>query len=55
MQKSLKVSLIAHSIIIIISSLSLSFLTGRVQAPLVISVDLVQIGERTNIPYAQSF
>ena len=25
---------------------------GRVQAPLVISVDLVQIGDRTNIPYA---
>jgi hypothetical protein len=52
MQKSLKVSFIAHSIIIIISSLSLSFLTGKVQAPLVISVDLVQIGDRTNIPYA---
>ena len=52
MQKSLKVSFIAHSIIIVITSLSFSFLTGRVQAPLVISVDLVQIGDRTNIPYA---
>jgi hypothetical protein len=52
MQKSLKVSFIAHSIIIVISSLGLPFLMGRVQAPLVISVDLVQIGDRTNIPYA---
>ena len=52
MQKSLKVSFIAHSIIIVISSLGLPFLMGRVQAPLAISVDLVQIGDRTNIPYA---
>jgi hypothetical protein len=52
MQNSLKVSFIAHSIIIVISSLGLQFLTGKVQAPLVISVDLVQIGDRTNIPYA---
>ena len=39
-------------IIIIVSSISLPFLTGKVQAPLVISVDLVQIGDKTNIPYA---
>ncbi len=52
MQKSLKISFIAHSAILIISSITLPFLMGRVQAPLVMSVDLVQIGERTNIPYA---
>ena len=52
MQKSLKISFIAHSVILIISSVTLPFLMGRVQAPLVMSVDLVQIGERTNIPYA---
>ena len=52
MQKSLKISFIAHFIILTISSITLPFLMGRVQAPLVISVDLVQIGDRTNIPYA---
>ena len=52
MQKSLKISFIAHFVILIISSITLPFLMGRVQAPLIISVDLVQIGDRTNIPYA---
>lgn len=52
MQKSLKISFITHFVILIISSITLPFLMGRVQAPLVMSVDLVQIGERTNIPYA---
>jgi outer membrane biosynthesis protein TonB len=52
MEKSLRTSFVAHFIIIIVSSISLPFLTGKVQAPLVISVDLVQIGDKTNIPYA---
>ena len=52
MQKSLKISFIGHFVILIISSITLPFLMGKVQAPLVISVDLVQIGDRTNIPYA---
>jgi outer membrane biosynthesis protein TonB len=52
MQKSLRTSFIAHFIIIILSSIALPFLLGKVEAPLMISVDLVQIGEKTNIPYA---
>jgi outer membrane biosynthesis protein TonB len=52
MQKSLKISFIGHFVILFISSITLPFLIGKVQAPLVISVDLIQIGDRTNIPYA---
>ncbi|MSP06772.1 MAG: cell envelope biogenesis protein TolA, partial [Candidatus Fonsibacter sp.] len=52
MQKSLKISFIAHFLILVLSSLALPFLVGKVQVPVLISVDLVQIGDRTNLPYA---
>jgi hypothetical protein len=52
MQKSLNISFVVHFFIILISSLSLPFLMGAVKEPVIISVDLVQIGDRTNIPYA---
>jgi outer membrane biosynthesis protein TonB len=51
MQKSLKISFIGHFIILFIGSIALPFLMGKLQAPLVISVDLIQIEDRTNIPY----
>ena len=53
MQKSIKISFIGHFVIFFIGSIALPFLIGKVEAPLVISVDLIQIEDRTNIPYVQ--
>ncbi len=52
MQSSLKTSFFGHLLIIVIGSLSFPFLLKKVEIPPIISVDLVQISDRTNIPYA---
>ncbi len=54
MTKSIFLSLVFHSIMIIITALSLPFMTRTpVDLPPILSVDLIQITDKTSIPYAE--
>ncbi len=55
MQHNIKISLIGHLILIVITSLTMQFLIKKVELPPSISVDLVDIGKKTNIPYAPKY
>jgi len=51
--RSILVSSVLHLILIIITAMSLPFLTKKpINLPPVISVELIQITDKTNIPYA---
>ena len=53
MGKSIVISSVLHSILIIITAISLPFLAKKpIDLPPIISVELIQISEKTNIPYA---
>ena len=53
MTKSLFYSLIFHSIMILLTVLSLPFMIREpIDLPPIISVELIQISDKTNIPYA---
>ena len=53
MTKSLIYSLIFHSIMILLTILSLPFMTRQpIDLPPIVSVELIQISDKTNIPYA---
>ncbi len=53
MNRSILVSSVLHLILIIITAMSLPFLTKKpINLPPVISVELIQITDKTNIPYA---
>jgi hypothetical protein len=54
MTKSIFLSLVFHSIMIIITALSLPFMTRTpIDLPPILSVDLIQITDKTSIPYAE--
>ena len=53
MTKSIFLSLVFHSIMIIITALSLPFMTRTpIDLPPILSVELIQITDKTSIPFA---
>ena len=53
MNRSILVSSVLHLILIIITAMSLPFLAKKpIDLPPIISVELIQITEKTNIPFA---
>ena len=53
MQKSIFLSLVFHSIMIILTALSLPFMMrSPIDLPPILSVELIQIKDKTSIPYA---
>ena len=53
MHKSVSLSILFHSIMIILTALSLPFMRKEpIRVPPVIAVDLIQISEKTQLPFA---
>ena len=53
MSKSIFFSLVFHSIMIILTALTLPFMTrAPIDLPPILSVELIQITDKTSIPYA---
>ena len=53
MPKSIFLSLIFHSIMIVLTALSLPFMMRNpIDLPPILSVELIQIADKTSIPYA---
>ena len=53
MTKSVIYSLVFHSLMIVLTVLSLPFMTREpIDLPPIVSVELIQISDKTNIPYA---
>ena len=53
MNRSIIISSVFHTVIIIITAMSLPFLTKKpLDIPPIVSVELIQIAEKTNIPFA---
>ena len=53
MNRSILISSVFHALIIFITAISLPFLTKKpIDLPPIISVELIQITDKTNIPFA---
>ena len=53
MNRSLILSSVFHLLVILITAMSLPFLTKKpIDLPPIVSVELIQISEKTNIPFA---
>ena len=53
MTKSLIYSILFHSVMILLTVMSLPFMTRQpIDLPPIVSVELIQISDKTNIPYA---
>ena len=53
MTRSIFLSLVFHSVMIILTAISLPFMMrAPVDLPPILSVDLIQITDKTNIPFA---
>ena len=53
MNRSLIISSFLHALFIFITAMSLPFLTKKpIDIPPIVSVELIQIAEKTNIPFA---
>ena len=53
MTKSIFYSIIFHAVMIVLTALSLPFMTREpISLPPIVSVELIQIAEKTNIPFA---
>ena len=53
MSKSIFLSLVFHSVMIILTALSLPFMMrAPIDLPPILSVDLIQITDKTSIPFA---
>ena len=53
MTKSLLYSIIFHAMMIVLTALSLPFMTREpISLPPIVSVELIQITDKTNIPFA---
>ena len=53
MTRSIFLSLVFHSVMIVLTAISLPFmLRAPVDLPLILSVELIQITEETSIPFA---
>ena len=54
MTKNIFLSVIFHSVMIFITALTLPFMTrSPIDVPPILSVDLIQITEKTSIPFAE--
>ena len=53
MNRSIIISSVLHSVLIFITAISLPFLAKKpLDIPPIVSVELIQIAEKTNIPFA---
>ena len=53
MTRSIFLSLVFHSLMIVITALSLPFMKrAPIELPPILSVDLIQITDKTNLPFA---
>ena len=53
MNRSIAISSVLHLFIILLTAMSLPFLTKKpIDLPPIVSVELIQITEKTNIPFA---
>ena len=53
MNRSIIISSVLHGLLILITAMSLPFLTKKpLDIPPIVSVELIQITEKTNIPFA---
>ena len=53
MNRSIIISSVLHVILIMITAISLPFLAKKpIDLPPIVSVELIQISEKTNIPFA---
>ena len=53
MNRSIIISSVLHATLIVITAMSLPFLTKKpLDIPPIVSVELIQIAEKTNIPFA---
>ena len=53
MNRSIIISSVLHIILIMITAISLPFLAKKpIDLPPIVSVELIQISEKTNIPFA---
>ena len=53
MTKSLIYSILFHAIMVVLTALSLPFMTREpITLPPIVSVELIQISDKTNIPFA---
>ena len=53
MTRSIFLSLVFHSVMIVITAITLPFMRrAPIDLPLILSVDLIQITDTTNIPFA---
>ena len=53
MNKSIIISSVFHALMIIITAMSLPFLSKKpIDIPPIVSVELIQIAEKTNVPFA---
>ena len=53
MDRNIFISFFLHTLLVIITAMSLPFLTKKpVNLPPIVSVELIQIKEKTNIPFA---
>ena len=55
MTKSIFYSIIFHAVMIVLTALSLPFMTREpISLPPIVSVELIQITDKTNIPFAKA-
>ena len=53
MNRSIIISSVLHALLVFITALSLPFLTKKpYDIPPIVSVELIQIAEQTNVPFA---
>ena len=53
MNRSIIISSVLHTFVIIIATMSLPFLSKKpIDLPPIVSIELIQITEKTNIPFA---
>ena len=53
MNRSIIISSVFHALLIIITAMSLPFLSKKpLDIPPIVSVELIQIAEKTNVPFA---
>ena len=53
MNRSIIISSVLHAVLIFVTAMSLPFLAKKpLEIPPIVSVELIQIAEKTNIPFA---
>ena len=53
MNRSIIISSVSHAVLIVVTAMSLPFLSKKpLDIPPIVSVELIQIAEKTNVPFA---